>query len=321
MKNADMKVIAIILSIALFFTIVTSNIVSIASIAVLLTGGSGTAAAAEETAKPGQSDKEVDDSGLVAGEDSMEQEQDISGITTDEDGNFVDESGNVLEQNPIEIAPLKSYQMAIDKIVKDGAAGYDKKAWQSIEGNGLELAAESSLVNALLGALKGTLTDLIMGFMTSEADASVATSDKGSPEAMDRMPASNCTEAYVQKAEAVKDGDNYKITIVMRTQQNPKKADTDGLRVMSKDILYMEDVEDTIKNDSTVSAVVKELKVGTIDYVDYTITAVMTPDMQFVSIDHDCIADLNATIDAVGVGVVYGSGNLGFHTRYTNFVY
>ena len=308
MKNADMKVIAIILSIALFFTIVTSNVVSIASIAVLLKGGTATAAA-EETKKPGQSDKKVDESGLVEGEESMEEEQDISDITTDEEGNFVDADGNVLDQNPIEIAPLKSFQNAIDK------------AWQSIEGNGLELAAESSLVNALLGALKGTLTDLIKGFMTAEEDASVANSAKGSPEAMDRMPASNCTEQYVQSATATKDGDNFKVVIVMRTQQNPKKSDTDGLRVMSKDILYMEDVEDTIKNDSTVSAVVKELKVGTIDYVDYTITAIMTPDGKFVSIDHDCIADLNATIDAVGVGVVYGSGQLGFHTRYTNFVY
>ena len=35
MKNADMKVIAIILSIALFFTIVTSNAVSVASIVFL----------------------------------------------------------------------------------------------------------------------------------------------------------------------------------------------------------------------------------------------------------------------------------------------
>ena len=35
MKNSDMKVIAIILSIALFFTIVTSNAVSIASVVFL----------------------------------------------------------------------------------------------------------------------------------------------------------------------------------------------------------------------------------------------------------------------------------------------
>ena len=38
MKNSDMKVIAIILSIALFFTIVTSNAVSIASVVFLAKG-------------------------------------------------------------------------------------------------------------------------------------------------------------------------------------------------------------------------------------------------------------------------------------------
>ena len=208
MKNADMKVIAIILSIALFFTIVTSNVVSIASIAVLLTGGTGTAAA-EETAKPGQSDKKVDESGLVEGEESMEEEEKLE---VDEDGNIVVPEGQD-GKNPIEVAPLQSYQIAIDKITKDGAAGYDKKAWQSIEGNGLDLAAESSLVNSLLGALKGTLTDLIKGFMTAEADATTDTSAKGSPEAMDRMPLSNCTSEYVQSATATKEGDNYKVVI------------------------------------------------------------------------------------------------------------
>lgn len=319
MKNSDMKVIAIILSIALFFTIVTSNIVSIASIGVLLSGG--TAAPAGQGGNGGNGGgnggQDVDDSGLATDEESMEEEEKLE---VDEDGNVVMPEGSE-DKNPIEVAPLQSFQMAIDKIVKEGAAGYDKKAWQSIEGDGLQLSADSALVNAALGALKGTLTDLIKGFMTAEADATVDTSDKGSEQAMDRMPASNCTPEYVQSATAVKDGDNYKVTIVMRTQQNPAKSDTDGLRVMSKDILYMEDVVDTIQNDDTVSKVVKELKVGTIDYVDYTITAVMTPDMKFVSIDHDCIADLKATIDAAAVGVVHGSGQLGFHTRYTNFVY
>lgn len=319
MKNSDMKVIAIILSIALFFTIVTSNIVSIASIGVLLTGG--TAAPADQGGNGGNGGgnggQDVDDSGLATDEESMEEEEKLE---VDEDGNVVMPEGSE-DKNPIEVAPLQSFQMAIDKIVKEGVAGYDKKAWQSIEGDGLSLSADSALVNAALGALKGTLTDLIKGFMTAEADATVETSEKGSEDAMNRMPASNCTPEYVQSATAVKDGDNYKVTIVMRTQQNPAKSDTDGLRVMSKDILYMEDVVDTIQNDDTVSAVVKELKVGTIDYVDYTITAVMTPDMKFVSIDHDCIADLTATIDAVAIGVVHGNGQLGFHTRYTNFVY
>ena len=167
--------------------------------------------------------------------------------------------------------------------------------------------------------MKGTLTDLIMGFMTSEADAAVDTSAKGSDDAKNRMPLSNCS-AGACKATAAKDGDNYVVTIVMNDQINPAKTDTDGLRVMSKDILYMEDVEDTIKNDETVSAIVKELKRGEINYKAYTIKATMTADGKFISIDHDCVADLVADI-VVGQGDVSGSGQLGFHTRYTNFQY
>ncbi len=321
MKNADMKVIAIILSIALFFTIVTSNIVSIASIAVLLTGGSGAAQQTTDTSKDEDKASEKVDvqgaDGVLADEDDLNKTDEDKGTVDLEDVQDQLEEG----QNEIEVAPFAVFQKAINEITTSGKAGYDKKAWQSIEGNGLELSADSALVNAALGALKGTLTDLIKGFMTAEEDASVDTSAKGSPEAMDRMPESNCTSAVVKSATCEKSGENFIVTIVMHDQINPAKKDTDGLRVMSKDILYMEDVVDTIENDDTVSAVVKELKVGEIRYNEYTITAVMTADHQFVSIDHDCIADLTATIDAVAIGVVHGEGQLGFHTRYTNFVY
>ena len=41
MKSSDLKVVAIILAIALFFTIVTSNAVSIASVVLLAKGDNG----------------------------------------------------------------------------------------------------------------------------------------------------------------------------------------------------------------------------------------------------------------------------------------
>ena len=45
MKSSDLKVVAIILSIALFFTIITSNAVSIASVVILAKGGSSASTA------------------------------------------------------------------------------------------------------------------------------------------------------------------------------------------------------------------------------------------------------------------------------------
>ena len=52
MKNSDMKAVAIILAIALFFTIVTSNAVSIASV-IMLVKGNGTVAASSGDAQQG----------------------------------------------------------------------------------------------------------------------------------------------------------------------------------------------------------------------------------------------------------------------------
>ena len=53
MKSSDLKVVAIILSIALFFTIITSNAVSIASVVILAKGGTG---AGVQTVAPGTGD-------------------------------------------------------------------------------------------------------------------------------------------------------------------------------------------------------------------------------------------------------------------------
>lgn len=236
-------------------------------------------------------------------------------------GNNGGNNAPVVQQNEIETNPLTVYQRAVAQIANNGIAGYNKKAWQKLEGNGLELSADSSLVSSLLSALKGTLTDLLEGFMTSEADASVYANAKGSQDAKNRMPLSNCSANSIQSVTVNKSGENYTVTIVMRTQVNPGKYDTDGITVMSRDILYMEDVRDTIKNDSTVSAVIKDMKSGNITYNSYTIKAVMTPDHKLVSIEHDCTADIESTIDAVGVGILYINGSISFHARYTDFVY
>ena len=332
MKNSDMKVIAIILSIALFFTIITSNAVSVASVILLAKDGVSTEAPAGDQATDGQTSNQP--SNQVNSNNTQTNNTQTNNTQTNTQNNTQtnntqnnttnnnttnNDANAPADDNPIMKDPLAAYQKAVKEITDNGNVNYNKKAWQTIEGDGLSLAAESSLVNALLGALKGTLTDLIKGFMTEES----AAEDRATESVDDSknwMPASNCKPSEC-KATAVKDGDNYVVTIVMNDQINPAKSDTSGLRVMSKDILYMEDVVDTIQNDDTVSAVVKELKVGEINYKAYTIKAVMTADGKLVSIDHDCIADLKATIDAVGIGVVMGSGQLGFHTRYTNFKY
>ncbi len=323
MKNSDMKVIAIILSIALFFTIVTSNAVSIASVVFLAKGqtategtvdaGTATTPDAGTATTPNAGTATTPDATQPAGNSGSTADTTApagnSGSTATPDANKPAADSNTLSSEEA----LKMFQKAANDITTKGSAGYTKKAWQEIA------AFQLGGSEALSSAVKG----LIEGFMTKEADAKEEISEKNSEDAMNRFPASNCTMNTVQSVTAKASGSNYIITIVMKDQINPAKADTDGIRVMSKDILYMEDVEDTVKNDSTVSAIVKELKKAEINYKAYTITAEMTKDGKFVSISHTCSADLVADIKAQLVISfdVSGSGTLVFQTRYTNFKY
>ena len=154
-----------------------------------------------------------------------------------------------------------------------------------------------------------------------EEDAEEKVSAKGTDDAKNRMPASNCSEKTIESVTKTTKGNNYVITIVMKDQVNPAKADKDGLNVMSRDILYMEDVHDTVKNDGTVSKLVKSLNKGEINFKAYTITAEMTKDGKFVNITHKCSAALiaDATL-AFNIGLK-GEGVLQFNVKYWDFKY
>ncbi len=213
--------------------------------------------------------------------------------------------------NAILTDPLSSYKKAAKAIHENGSAGYTVRSWQGI-------TRELRLTK--LDFLSGTLTSLIKSFMTTEADAVDVVCAKGSSDAKNRMPSSQISSSYVKSATVTKSGSNYVVKIVLKDQINPHKTDTDGINVMSNNLLYMEDVDDTIKNDDTVSKVVKSLDKGEITYKSYTITATMTADGKFVDITHYTDADLVADITSVA-GSLGGSGGLSFNSRYYNFKY
>lgn len=333
-----MKVIAIILSIALFFTIVTSNAVSIASVVFLAkgqtategtvgentgnvadpnannnatnTGNSGSTVTPETTA-PAANSGSTADTTAPAGN---------SGSTAD---TTAAPAGNADANKPAGNAgalssdeALAMFQKAAKEINTKGVAGYTKLSWQ-------EITAFSAGDNATVNdALKG----LIGNFMTSKekAESDPKISEKGSEDAMRRMPTSNCSKKAIKSVNCVAKGSNYEITIVMNSETNPAKAATDGLNVMSRDLLYMEDVHDTVKNDPTVSKIVTSLNKGEITYPDYTITAEMTKDGKFVNITHKCAAELVADADGKVLMIpfsVSGSGTLVFNVVYKDFKY
>ncbi len=317
MKNSDMKIIAIILAVALFFTIITSNAVSVASVILLAKDSTATTddpASNSETDDPAANTNQPAANTNQPAANTNQPAADAnanSNANTNADANKPADNAGAAGQNDIEKDPLAAFQKAAKAINQDGAAGYSKKSWQGITGD-LKLSA--------FDFLSSTLKGLIEGFMTKEADADVKENAKGSDDAKRRFPLSNCTPNAVASAKAEKSGENYIVTIVLKDQVNPRKADTDGLTVMSGDFLYIEDVEDTIKNDPTVSKIVKSLDKGEITYKAYTITATMTADGKFVEVKHYCDAALVATV-TVGPGQLTGEGGLSFNVHYFDFKY
>ena len=368
MKSSDLKVVAIILAIALFFTIVTSNAVSIASVVLLATGGIGNNAAdvatpadngnqsatpsgnsstatpssSSSTATPSSSSSSTvtpSDSGNTAStptdngntastptdngnsastptNNGSEQKpaDNGNGQKPADNGNEQKPADNGNEQKPADNGAWDTakcfnfYKDACNKIKTTGAAGHTRKEWQELKS--LNLGAASSILE---GVLKG--------FMTSEADAGEAVSEKGSDDAKKRICPCDCDMSFVASAtkEDLANG-NYKITIIMKDENTPAKG-SKGIASMATGILYMEDVMDTVVNDATVSKIVKSLDKGELYYQAYTIVAEMTKDGKFVDINHFTTGQLSATATVKLVGQISGDGTLDFHSHWYNFNY
>ncbi len=343
MKNSDMKVIAIILSIALFFTIVTSNAVSIASVVFLAKGQTATEGTVGEntdnTVTPdannnASTNNNASNNSTVTPETTAPAADSNANTNTDANANAntntdANANNNADANKPagdankpatdankpadnagatsgIDKEALAMFQKAAKDINTKGVAGYSYKSWQAIES--INVGGNDKL--------KG----LIESFLTKEEDAETKVQEKGSEDAMRRMPISNCSESTIASVTKKASGSNVVVTIVMKDVTNPAKTDTDGLNVMSRDFLYMEDVHNTVKTDSAVKLLVKSLDKGEITYDDYTITATMTKDGKFVEITHRCAAKLIADAKLI-VGSIQGDGVLVFNVRYWDFKY
>lgn len=336
MKNADMKVIAIILSIALLFTLFVSNGVSIASVVMLFTNN-GTAATGDvgNTDDATNGGNTATNNGYVSnngGNTVSNNTATNNGATntgtangatnntaTNNGGSGTAQQGTDANagnagaanaDDPVIADPFGFYSKAANEIHTKGNAGYKKIGWQAVEGQ---------LTLDKLQFLAGTLTDLIAGFMTEKDAAEVKDCPKGSDDAKNRMPASNCDKKYIKSATATKEGDNYVIQIVLTEFVNPSYDDPDGLQLMSREFLDMKDVLNEVATNDTVKAIVKSVD-GTITYTDYTITATMTSDGKFIKIVHYGVGNIVADVQAVA-GSLKASGALSFNAEYYDFVY
>lgn len=323
MKNSDMKVIAIILAIALCLTVLTSNVVSIASVVILAKGGTvveaGTSTDADASADSssssgtqtpaGSSGTQTqtptgDSTATTAASGNTDATQAPSGNTDATQAPAGDSGAQTTSK--IDKEALAMFQNAAKAINEQGIAGYSYKSWQKIES--INVGGNDSLKT------------LIEGFLTKEEDAETKVQEKGSEDAMRRMPISNCSESTIESVTKTASGSNVVVTIVMKDVTNPAKTDTDGLNLMSRDFLYMEDVHETVKTNSAVKLLVRSLDKGEITYKAYTIKATMTADGKFVEITHQCNAELVANAKLI-VGSIEGDGVLQFNVKYWDFKY
>ncbi len=325
MKNTDMKVIAIILTVALCLTVLTSNVVSIASVVILAKGSTGATVEAgtnagtntDVNAPAGNAGTQTQTPAGNSGNTAVTQAPAGNTATTAPSGNTgatqapagdntgatqaPAANGNVMAPE----AALKFFQDAVNDIKANGSAAYKVKSWQEIE--------QINIGNEVLA-------NIIKGFVTSEDKAEVKDNAKGTDDSKNRMPVSNCTMNEVQSVTSKEVNGNYVITIVMKDKVNPTEQDTDGVALMSRDLLYMSAVTNEIQNNGAIKAIVKELKTAELNYKAFTVTAEMTKDGKFVGITHECHAELKAEAKLI-VGSLSGDGVLCFRAKFWDFAY
>ncbi len=217
-------------------------------------------------------------------------------------------SGNKMPATTQEITDF--YKKGVDDI-KAGKAGYIKKEWQNVDS-----------VNVGPAIINNAITGVLGSFMTTEDQAGEQDCAKGSDEAKNRIAAWTLTDlSQVASATCTQAGSNYKITIIMKDEDTPKKQGS-VLGQVTGALLYWEDIEDTLKNDGTVNKILKEFKDIHVIYKGYKIEAEMTPDGKFVSIDHTADVDIIIGYAKLIVGTIENkSGHMWNYCKFYNFKY
>lgn len=328
MKSKDLKIIAVILAVALVFTVLASNAVSVASIVFLAKNELAAAPAGEQTQQqaqqsqqqaqqqqsvsttPGGSTATVEttapaaDSGSTT-PDATQPAGDNSGSTADTTAAAADNGGSTAAAWD-KAKTYNFYKDAAHNLATKGNAGYDKIEWQVLE-------------NLQVGSVGSLLQPVIDSFMTTKEEAEVQVQAKGSDDAKNRFP--DCTLTDLSKVKSAEKKDlangNYEITIIMADEDTPMNEESSFLAKVTSSVLFWEDIEETIKNDV---AIVSAINSRSVNYTGYKITAEMTKDGKFVKLGHyaTVIITANAKISVFTLDI---GGTLYNNCEYSNFKY
>lgn len=319
MKDSWFKVIVIVLAVALVITVVTSNIVSITAISAIRKAKMG-AGAVPESSTAANSD--VSRSSGDTQNDNTEQSGGNTNVTSVDATQAATQpagtssgtgSGNTAataaspSMSTAEI--LNIYKNAVNKVKNNGAAGYKKREWQELP----ELD---------IGTLGTILNPFIDRFMTKEADATEEISEKGSDDAKRRFPPCTLTDlSKIASATCTESGGNYNVTIIMVDEINPKKT-SNFLGQITNSVLYEEDIREEVDGLTFLGApLVDESYTFDITYSAYKITAKITKDGKFISLDHYANVPIKANAKVAKIYTLNGTARLENNCKYYDFKY
>ena len=317
MKDSWFKVISIALAVALVFSIITSNIVTITAISSLRKAkvAAGTAVPVGQGSNEGKNDgnntAQPDNSGTGDTNETTAADTTPSGSGGNGSGGSGSGGGTTAQQKQgmSKAEVLNIYKNAINKVKNNAAAGYTKKEWQSLP----ELD---------IGTLGKILNPFIDRFMTQEADAKEEVSAKGSDDAKRRFPACTLTDlSKIATATCTESGGNYNIKIVMIDEKNPKESNN-FLGQITNSVLYEESIREEV--DGLVllgSPLVEKGYTFDITYNAFTITAKITKDGKFISLEHFANVPIKADAKVAKIYNLNGTARLENNCKYYDFKY
>ena len=321
MSNSNIKVIAIIATIVLVFTLVTSNAVSVASVIFLAKGTTQTGTVADtnndvnvntNNGASSNTNTPANNGGNTAATQAPSGNTGATQAPAGDSGNTATTApagngGNTATAGEWDKAKVFDfYKNAAHDLAATGKAGYNKIEWQVLE-------------NLQVGSVGSVLQPVIDNFMTTKEEAEVQVQEKGSEDAKNRFP--DCTLTDLSKVASATKKDlpngNYEITIIMQDEDTPMNEESSFLAKVTSSVLFWEDIERTIKEDV---AVVSAINSRSVNYKGYKITAEMTQDGKFVTLGHYATVDIKAnakiTLFTLDIG-----GTLYNNCEYTDFKY
>ena len=231
-----------------------------------------------------------------------------AGAGADKDKAGSDAEGTfVRPQTASEIADF--YQKAVNKVKKEGEAGYRRKSWQTISElnlTGIEFA-------------DNMISSVFDEYFTPEENAKTETYTKGTEFAKSRFPGFELQDdSVILSAGCVPSGSNYRITLVFNGEDTPTEADSFLGKVSDTVLLWDTQIEPILTDISQLKAY-SDLHIR---YHDMTITAELSQDARFVSLKHFVVADVDIGSARVSI-FTFKDKYLHFESiaEYTDFVY